>query len=193
MILEIDLNQIANSKLSGNQFIICYLLFLKHFDYLNMYLTANNFIFFKEDIEYLMNNEYVTRYQYDEPLNIRGFSVTAKFINLVSNGKEDYFDEFLAEYPVSVLRGGGIVDYVRTGISKARIKYNMITRKNRSKHEHIVKCLQYELRKRESENSLGFLKKLPKWLEDEEWKAYELCLNDNQLIKKELGYGNQLE
>jgi hypothetical protein len=115
------------------------------------------------------------------------------FIKQISNG--NFFEELYNAYPVKVIRDGGISDYLRTERYNSSKLYEMIVARNQSKHEHILKCLQYEVNHRESEGSMRYMKRMYKWLLSKEWKSFEERIGDtdNVLTGKEVKYGTELE
>lgn len=193
MIVETDINQLIYNKLSANQFIFCYLIYTKAYDTLNTYLSAHGFDNFEAEIEQLIAVGLISRFDYASRLNIKGYTLTEKCLEILNTSNIDMFDEFLSEFPNKVIRSEGNVDFLKSNVAKCRTKYKSITKGKRHIHEHILNCLRFELDIKQSTNSMKFMKKLPNWLESEEWKAYEEEIKNGNKIEKNLGYGTKLE
>ena len=193
MIVEVDINTLMYNKLSANQYIFCYLLYRKAYDTLNAYLTAYGFTNFEQEIEQLIQIGLLSRFEYANRLDIKGYTVTNNCLNILNGTNIDLFDEFLAEYPNKVLRKEGNVDFLKTNIAKCRAKYKGIVKGKHHVHEHILDCLRYELNVKQASDSMKYMKKLPNWLEAEEWKTYEDALKEGNNITQNKGYGTKLE
>jgi hypothetical protein len=191
MTLEIEIESLIGNKLTSDQFTICYLLLKKEYDLLNAYLTTQDFQNFEVDIKYLIDNKFLERYEITTLLDLKGYLVTAKYKDMVITG--DFFDELLENYPSKVIRPDGSSDFLRTDLKRCRTKYTTKTKNKRVKHEHILKCLKFEVSKRVAEGSLKYMKRLPKWLESEEWTAYEDAIKDSANTTIVHGYGTELE
>jgi hypothetical protein len=193
MIVETDINLLRYHQISANQYIFCYLLYMKKYDILNAYLTAHNFSNFEIEIEQLMTMGLLSRFDYATRLDIKGYTLTDKCLEMLSTSSMDLFDEFLSEFPSKVIRSEGNADFLKSNVAKCRLKYKAITKGKRHIHEHVLDCLRYELELKQASNSMRFMKKLPNWLESEEWKAYEDELKNGNKIEQNLGYGTKLE
>lgn len=194
--MELDLLTLNHYKITAHQYLILHLLYKQKYDALFEYLcntSFNNEEVFRYDIDILIEKELISKYDYSSLLDIRGYKVTTKGLQIVSEGITDYFDEFLQEYPTKVLRDGGIQDFLKSDLTRCRIKYNKLTKGKEFLHNHILDCLKYEVKHRTNTGTLKYFKKLPKWLDSEEWKAYEEELNKGNDNKIDLGYGNNLE
>jgi hypothetical protein len=105
-----------------------------------------------------------------------------------------YFEEFYMAYPVSVVRPDGKRESLRTDKKRSQTKYNRLA-KRKDVHEHIMKCLEYEVKERTQNNSLMYMKKMPNWLGSETWREYEEKIKIDSLIdtiKEELDDGTKL-
>jgi len=83
------------------------------------------------------------------------------------------FDEFYNLFPVYVTRPDGTKGFLRANIAKCRKEYNRIIGKSRAMHEHIMKCLKYEIDTKMLVGKLGYMKTMWKWLTQHEWEALE--------------------
>jgi len=127
---------------------------------------------------------------------------TALSLKLTEKGKEvyearDYFQEFLDAFPTSVIRKDGKRAYLKTDKKRSRDKYFKITRKRKDIHEHILKCLKYEVEQRTASGDMMWFKGMPNWLAAEEWENWGERMKDEERIKIFEGegkdYGSELE
>ena len=191
MNIEIDPYLLINYKISAQQYIILFMVNKKNFDLLNSYLNSIEFSGFESDVLFLINQGYLKRFDYSSPLDIRGYSVLPKSSELLSNQITDYFDEFLQEFPDKVMLNG-VTRYLKSDVTRCRTKYNRITKNKKYIHDSIVNGLRFEIDLRERTNGMGYFKKLPTWIDSEEWKAYE---NETSItnLEKPSQYGSELE
>ena len=55
------------------------------------------------------------------------------------------------------------------------------TRNSIAIHQHILKCLRFEVNKRTKDGSMKFMVRMAKWLTAETWKSYEDEINKVQV------------
>ena len=110
---------------------------------------------------------------------------------------ENQFEELLKTFPTSVIRQDGQKDYLRTDKRKAERMYKKITRGRKDIHEHIMSCLNYEIEQRTITNNMMWMKKLPNWLNSNEWEVWSEKMKDDDLEalfgKEEEEYGTAVE
>lgn len=186
MTITIDFNLIKKHNLTAQQFIILYLLYKKEIIELNAYLTLTSFKYFDEDFKQLVTLNYVKDIVNFNKYDLRAIELTELTLEIFEEF-HDYFDDFLEIFPD---KGGN--RYLKTAITKARAKYLKITDGKRYLHKHIIKCLEFELQHRQNTGSQQYMKTILKWLEDEEWKAYEKEMVTNKIIPMKQ-YGAELE
>jgi len=93
-------------------------------------------------------------------------------------------------YPKSVVRTDGVIDYLRTDQKHCKQMYLLLTKNERARHDHILKCLKFEVNKRIKDGSIKFMVRMSKWLSTESWKAYEDEINNTP---KTEAYGTNIE
>lgn len=113
------------------------------------------------------------------------------FIGVVA--KDDYFEELLLEFPGMVIRPDGTKDYLKTDLNKSRKLYTQLTKRDSVLHRQIMDCLRFEIRERIRTNKMGYMKRLFKWLNSEEWKSWQAQIADSNVETNDLGYGLNLE
>lgn len=86
---------------------------------------------------------------------------------------KDFFDEFYALYPVYVHRSDGIKGFLRANVNKCRVQYKKITGKSQATHDHIMRCLRFELDQKLTTGKMHYMKTMWKWLTNHEWEAFE--------------------
>lgn len=80
---------------------------------------------------------------------------------------ENWFDELRKLYPAYVVRPDGCKDYLRVDLTRSCKKYKDIVKKNKGKHDQIMRALSREVYEKTMTNKLGYMMKLPKWLNSE--------------------------
>ncbi|GAG01937.1 unnamed protein product, partial [marine sediment metagenome] len=81
-----------------------------------------------------------------------------------------------------------------TDLNRCRGIYYTKTLGSKLWHDHILKCLMFEIQEREKEGSMSYMKRLPNWLSSEEWKSYEERVEDSQSVTtEEKSYGHDVE
>ena len=122
----------------------------------------------------LVNEEAIQDLANKDLISIRDNTLdkTDKLSNLLKEDKT-MFDQFYDLYPVYVMRPDGTKGFLRANINKCRKEYNKIVGKSKAMHEHILKCLQYEVNNKMFTGKLGYMKTMWKWLTQHEWEAIE--------------------
>jgi len=191
MLREVNTHILIDLRITAHQHIIAMLLLYEAYDHLEEYLkSTNSYDSFEEDLSNLAARTLVA-YNPSNIYNYKSISVLPSFMQKVA--KYDNFEELYSTFPMKVSRPDGIVDYLRKDRRLCKQIYSIITKGNRDTHEHIMKCLRTELNHRLSSNSMGYMKRLSKWLPQREWENYEDVIDDNGLLKPTETYGTNLE
>jgi len=117
--------------------------------------------------------------------------VTEKFYKTLKG--KGYFDMFFKAFPTSVIRQDGVRDNLRTAKSRCATLYNRIV-KSAAKHEHIVNCLKFEIQERTKKGTLGYMKRMPNWIRDEQWKDWEDLMKTDKVLDtvEDIPYGTEI-
>ena len=107
--------------------------------------------------------------------------------------KDDFFEELLLEFPGKVVRPDGTNGYLKTDLNKCRKLYSQLVKKDEVLHRQIMECLRLEVKERTKTNKMGYMKRLPNWLNSEEWKIWQQQLQETNIETIDLGYGLKLE
>lgn len=179
-----------NLKLTPNEYFIVTLIRHKEFAIITKFLKANyNSVEVEKLFRDLIKLEYLTSTSYlQNYFDWSKCKLSNKLYALIRT--EDLFEEFLEEYPKSVVRTDGVIDYLRTDQKHCKQMYMLITRNSRAIHDHLLKCLKFEVDKRIRDGSIKFMVRMSKWLSSEAWKAYEDEINNT--VKTE-AYGTSVE
>lgn len=179
-----------NLKLTPNELLIVTLIRHKEFALLSTFLQKNyTQAQMSETFTKLVSLGYLTSTSYLQ--NYHDYSncrLSNKVYALLKT--ENLFEEFIEEYPKSVVRTDGVIDYLRTDQKHCQQLYTVLTKNSRAKHDHIVKCLKFEVNKRTKDGSIKFMARMSKWLSTEAWRAYEDEINN---VTKENNYGTDIE
>lgn len=188
MLIELDLDEAKRLKITVNQFILITLLMSKHDikSLLDVIPVGN------DDINNLITRDILTKESAYDPNDFTKLIITETFKTKVK--VKDFFTEFFDLYPASVTRTDGLKDYLRGDISRCRKYYDKVVSKSKSKHDHIMECLKFEIDNRKRANSLSYMKRMSKWLLSEEWLLYDEFMKDTS-VQKQAGeiYGTNIE
>ena len=190
MLIEVDLNKAKSLKITINQFLLIKLL-LSGSD-VNSWLDVIPIN--ETDINELIEKDILTKEsKYSKKLK------DSLIINIKDEQEEllaslSDFDEFYAAYPVSVLRNDGIKDYLRGNVTNCRKLYNKLILNSNTRHSYILECLKFEIANRKTQNSMGYMKRMYKWLTSEEWSVYGEYMKDSKIKKVAANlYGSKVE
>ena len=194
MIVDVNTDFLINNKITANQFLLLQLILVDKQSILRDYYLVNGISTdqMSLDIKELHDKGLIEGYvagAYDFN-HLKPTTYSKTLFNA-----DDLFKEFLQTFPLKVTRTDGTVDYLRTDQSKARMLYLANTRGKKSVHDHILKCLKHEVKYRETNGSMKFMKRMTSWLSSSEWEAFEDQIDDlgNITFKEnESGYGTEL-
>lgn len=189
MIININTDLLLSNKLNINQFIL--LQIIAGNNKITFSKLLHTFPEMEKDLENLLNNGLVKKVG-------RGnlaYSITDLYKTSILS--TNLFDEFIELFPTTITRPDGTKEYLKTDVRRSKAKYEKITENRIDMHEHIMKCLQAELRQKQLTSSMKFFKKLYNWLNSETWKEYEHLINtseqETELINLTDGYGTNVE
>lgn len=191
MILELDTSLFKlNEKLTINQIVFLTLVLNDNQKYnqdVHEFLSRIS----EADIQGLIDNGFIT-------VNTSGdskiYNVTATVKQFLEPEKA-WFDYFYEVFPVYVVRPDGTKGFLRANINKCRKEYNRIVGKSKAMHEHLLKCLKFEVENKLLTGKLGYMKTMWKWLVNHEWESIEEQMKSAETENKvlnEVGYGNTI-
>jgi hypothetical protein len=191
--LEIDTETLSHYKLNAHQFLVAYLVYKRQFQTIENYLEDTSSEITEADIKALTKSKLIKNHNTDDVFYVHRLEASPSAISLFATG--DFFDELLDHYPVSVRRPSGQRDFLRTNLKNCRQLYKKITKEKKQIHDHIVRCLDYEVNIRKQEGSLSYMKKLVNWLNGREWEAYEQAMQQDKrkAEEEEISYGTKIE
>ena len=196
--LKFNLNTdtFIKSKITAHQFLIALYMLHGKWDELETYLEQTFSVErVYSDLNWLWKKGFIMELTSDPAMIPKDYQPTLKFKELI-HSKEELFDEFRREYPVKVTRPDGVIDYLRADQDTARRTYALLTKGDKQVHDHILKCLRFELKKRYADNSLNYMKRMNKWLFSREWESYEDEVDDSSSAATqndgEVRYGTEL-
>jgi len=181
MLITLDTNLLIKNKLDAHRFIVLKLIQEKELDILRSYLQeTNKFYETTDDITELITMGYLLSFR-REAYDFNNLQITDNFIKLIS-GK-------------SVVRPDGNTDYLLTDLPKAKNMYTKLIQNNKMLHDHIIECLKEEIENKEDNDSMKFMKRLPKWISGHEWESYDEQVRDLQSVNgsSTYGYGTTIE
>ena len=118
------------------------------------------------------------------------YKVTDKLTPYLEEDKT-WFDEFYEVFPTYVARPDGTKGFLRTNINRCRNEYKKIVGKSKAMHEHIMKCLKFEVNDKMMTGKLGYFKTMWKWLVQHEWEVIEEQMRHEQSVEpiNDMSYG----
>lgn len=185
--MEINLEFLMANNLTPNEFVILFILLtyksnksaMAEFTALGME---------RKDIISLLDRDLVTESK-------GKYTTTELTKEMLTDGNS--FMELLDLYPTKVVRPDGKTAYLKKDRSRMQTKYYRITRNRIDIHNHIMKCLKYEIRERTKTGDMKWMQTLPNWLHSEGWLEWQDKLKEkkfdpieNEEIK--LPYGTEL-
>lgn len=188
MILELDISLLNKLNISINQLVL-------------LTLALNDIKVENQDIQKLLslvNEEEMQELESQGLISIQSdgdTKVIDKTDKLKELFKEDrtMFDSFYDQFPVYVIRPDGTKGFLRANINKCRKEYNHIIGKSKAMHEHLLKCLQYEVENKMRTGKLGYMKTMWKWLTQHEWETIEEQMKDDDYVPQiYTGYGTDV-
>ena len=162
MIIEIDTEKLVTVGLTADEFV--FLNMLNH-DIDSSELKLNI------DREKLQTNGWVKLGEEDE------CTLREKFNDEFSSTEDVMWHGLLSRFPIKVNAKDGVrilraKDPSSKANAKAKTRYLKYVGKDKSKHEHVIKCLERELLLRRNSNSLGYMQMLDTWINNHTWDKY---------------------
>lgn len=193
--LEVSLDTLKRGRLTAHQFLLLKMIHERRFIEIQEYLDrTDSRKSLLDDLIHLKGVKLILKYDTNDPNDLKWVSIAPDFKMLISDG--DFFEELYASFPVKIIRPNGTQDYLRADRSTCRKIYTTIVGSNRSKHQHILKCLQFEVNLRNGDGTLSYMKRMSNWLTSQEWKSVEERIADSSNARTEvndIGYGTELE
>ena len=140
-----------------------------------------------EEISNLISQGLITSIERSKSIT---YQPTDKLMQIVAPVK-DYFDLFYEMYPIYVLRPDGSKNYLRANINKCRRIFNTVCARSEAMAEHIIQCLDYEVKNKTAQGKLGYMKTMWNWITSRQWEAVEEEMQDS-VTKTEATYGTEL-
>jgi hypothetical protein len=188
MLITFDTDSLREHNLSAAQYFYLILIAENKQDLLKEYLDRN---YPAEDCTIdpkKLHKELLEKDLFIEPGS--DWIATEKTKNIIFG--DNLFKEFVAEFPQSVTRTDGTIDFLRTDLSNAETAYKCYIGRSRDKHNHIMKCLKAEIKNRTSNGSMPYMKRILTWITSKAWTSYEDSLDAILTPNKDLGYGTNL-
>jgi hypothetical protein len=192
MLLEVSTETLNKLKLTAHQFLIIKMLHDQRLDELREYLKCiKSDGTLGYDLSILYDRGFLN-YDASNPEDFNIIKVSPLYSKLISEGT--FFEELFDIFPRKIVRPNGTIDYLRTDRSTCNRLYTFYTLNNRSKHDHILKCLKLEIETRQKEGSLCYMKRMPSWLLSKEWESYADRIADSSGVQIESNkYGTDAE
>lgn len=187
MIIELNTKLLDIPGINSNQLIFLSLVLDKNQKTYNQDVHKIVSLISDEDVSSLVSQGLITSIE-------RGKSITyhaTDSLKEIVKPKSDYFDLFYEMYPIYVLRPDGTKNYLRANINKCRHLFNVYVGQSEAMAQHLIQCLDFEMKKKTNEGKLSYMKTMWKWLVDHQWEESEEEMQDNSKVE-ESTYGTEL-
>jgi len=191
MLIEIDIDLLCENNISANQFLLVYLVYKKELGKLTEYVESNGIA--DEEIQNLIDNKIIHNANSDGEYDWSKIVIRERFAEQIFGDFSVMWDEFWSTYPATVIRPEGNKGTLKGSQKLMKDKYRKIVGKDLKKHQHILKMLNYELKLRNIEDSMKYMKTLGRWFKDESWMEYEEIYKENFNAPTEPKYGESIE
>lgn len=181
MIINLNLEFIVNNKITPNEAVILNLIQEGKQVALNRMLTKLPTV--RTDLQNLITKTTVT-------LKDTKYYLSQAYTAMLSGS--GLFEELNNKYPTYAYRPNGTKDYLKTNINRCKAKYEKFIEGRLDIHEHILNCLDKEIKERELTGGSQYFKKLWNWLGSEGWKDYEHLLEENPTEQTFMPHGTEL-
>ena len=169
MILELDTSLLNKFSISINQLVFISLVLndnqINNQDIHELLSRVN-----EEEIQDLIQRNIIVVTISDDN---KIYSPSKELLDFIKKNEQSMFDEFYEVFPIYVTRPDGTRGFLRSNINKCRKEYNRIIGKSKAMHEHLLKCLQYEIEDKMRTGKIGYMKTMWKWLTQHEWETIE--------------------
>lgn len=169
--MNISTEFLYTKGISPNQYIILTLLWSKNYNELTRLLTL---VDKKKELSELITKKYILK---EDPITINN-----KLVRELLKIDGNFFWELFTSYPIHVNSNGGKrmlrpVSHESKKALEIQKKYNKEVT-DISKHTHILKCLDIELKERRKSNSFAYMSALETYVNNCGWENYEYLLSD---------------
>ena len=187
MIIELNTKLLDITGLNSNQLIFLSLVLDKNQKTYNQDVRKIVSLVSDEEISNLISQGLITSIE-------RGKSITYHATDMLKDvvrPKQDYFDLFYEMYPIYVLRQKKTKNYLRANVNKCRHLFNVYVGQSEAMAQHLIQCLDFEMKKKTNEGKLSYMKTMWRWLVDHQWEESEEEMQYNSKIE-ESTYGTEL-
>ena len=187
MIIELNTKLLDIQDINSNQLIFLSLVLDKNQKTYNQDVRKIVSLISDKEILDLIADGFITSIE-------RGKSITYQAtdqLREIVRPKQDYFDLFYEMYPTYVLRPDGTKNYLRANVNKCRHLFNVYVGQSEAMAQHLIQCLDFEMKKKTSEGKLSYMKTMWRWLVDHQWEESEEEMQDTSK-QEESTYGTEL-
>ena len=187
MIIELNTKLLDIPGVNSNQLIFLSLVLDKNQKTYNQDVRKVVSLTSDEEISNLISQGLITSIERGKSIT---YSATDKLKEMVKP-KQDYFDLFYEMYPIYVLRPDGTKNYLRANVNKCRHLFKVYIGQSEAMAQHLIHCLDFEMKKKTNQGKLSYMKTMWRWLVDHQWEESEEEMQDES--KKEGStYGTEL-
>ena len=187
MIIELNTKLLDIPGVNSNQLIFLSLVLDKNQKTYNQDVRKVVSLVSDEEISNLISQGLITSIERGKSIT---YSATDK-LKEIAKPNQDYFDLFYEMYPIYVLRPDGTKNYLRANINKCKRLFNSYVGRSEAMAQHLIQCLDFEMKKKANQGKLGYMKTMWRWLVDHQWEESEEEMQDESK-QEESTYGTEL-
>jgi hypothetical protein len=187
MIIELNTKLLDIPGVNSNQLIFLSLVLDKNQKTYNQDVRKVVSLTSDEEISNLISQGLITSIERGKSIT---YSATDK-LKEIAKPNRDYFDLFYEMYPIYVLRPDGTKNYLRANINKCKRLFNSYVGRSEAMAQHLIQCLDFEMKKKANQGKLGYMKTMWRWLVDHQWEESEEEMQDESK-QEESTYGTEL-
>ena len=114
--------------------------------------------------------------------------VRHEFLTIVEDDFDRMWSELVSHFPLKVMGASGLRmlrarDANAKTNQKAKRAYERYAGTDKTKHDHVMRCLKNELVHRKLTSSLGYMQQLQTWVNNHTWEKYDTIDNEKATRK----------
>ena len=188
--IELNVDKMIANELTASQYLLLELLRMRKDNTIKKYLIVDPRA--KEDLYILKHKGYILK------MDKSGYIIDQKKCSALIDLKQDNFWELFGVYPIKTYNGNQ-TRILRNANPDSKLAKECLDKykrkvKTEGKHRHVMKCLEFELKMRKKEKTLGYMQQLITWLNQNSWEKYESLIEESGSLNLDNteGYGHTI-
>ena len=173
MNIELNVVGLINNKLTASQYVMLVLLYENNTELFVNYVKLYSFA--KKELQGLVDKDYILSCDPENPLTC--ITLARDKVRKLFGVEESYFTELFDLYPMKVYNGKSVRMLRPASLSAkaakvCKEKYDKFIKGNFLKHNHVIACLQEEIKSRTRGGNLQYMHALETYINKNAWDAY---------------------